>query len=86
VKVRAQSARKPGDWNAYDLVFEAPRFEGARLLKPAFVTVIYNGVVVHNRKASMGPMVYRQMAKYMPHPAEASLALCDDFFSTLAAR
>ena len=73
----SNAARHPGEWNTYDIVFEAPRFEGERLLKPAFVTVFYNGVVTHNRKASMGPMVYRQVAKYTPHPSEDSLALQD---------
>ena len=29
--------RKPGEWQTYDIVFEAPRFEGERLLKPAVV-------------------------------------------------
>ncbi len=69
--------RKPGEWNVYDIVFEAPRFEGERLAKPAFATVFYNGVVVHNRKELMGPMVYRQVAKYTPHEAEDSLMLQD---------
>ena len=69
--------RKPGEWNVYDIVFEAPRFEGERLIKPAFATVFYNGVVVHNRKEMMGPMVYRQVAHYTPHEAEDSLMLQD---------
>jgi hypothetical protein len=70
-------ARRPGEWNVYDIVFEAPHFEGEKLARPAFVTVFYNGVVVHNRKELMGPMVYRQVAKYTPHPAEEPLALQD---------
>jgi hypothetical protein len=70
-------ARKPGEWNTYDIVFEAPRFEGEKLAQPAFLTVFYNGVVVHNRKESMGPMVYRQVAKYTPHEPEAPLMLQD---------
>jgi len=73
----ANPARKPGEWNTYDIVFEAPRFEGERLAKPAFVTVFYNGVVVHNRKELMGPMVYRQVAHYTPHAAEEPLMLQD---------
>ena len=68
---------KPGEWNTYDIVFEAPKFEGEKLAKPAYFTVFYNGVVVHNRKESMGPMVYRQVAHYTPHPAEDSLMLQD---------
>jgi hypothetical protein len=67
--------RRPGEWNTYDIVFEAPQFEGAKLIKPAFLTVFYNGVVVHNRKQSMGPMVYRQVAHYEPHAAEEPLML-----------
>jgi 3-keto-disaccharide hydrolase len=70
-------ARKPGEWNTYDIVFEAPRFEAEKLVKPAFVTVFYNGVMVHNRKEMMGPMVYRQVAKYTPHEPEAPLMLQD---------
>jgi hypothetical protein len=73
----ANPARKPGEWNSYDIVFEAPHFEGDRLVKSAFVTVLYNGVIVHNRKELMGPMIYRQVAKYTPHAAEEQLELQD---------
>ncbi len=71
----ANAVRKPGEWNAYDIVFEAPRFDGEKLISPAYITVFLNGVVLHNRKASMGPMVYRQVAHYSTQPAEAPLVL-----------
>ncbi|HKE26971.1 MAG TPA: DUF1080 domain-containing protein [Bryobacteraceae bacterium] len=70
-------ARKPGEWNTYDIVFEPPHFEGERMVKPAFQTVFYNGIVVHNRKELLGPMVYRQVAHYRPHPPELPLGLQD---------
>jgi hypothetical protein len=73
----ASPPRKPGEFNTYDIVFEAPQFEGEKLVKPAFATVFYNGVVVHNRKELMGPMVYRQVAKYTPHAPEEQLMLQD---------
>ncbi len=73
----ANPARKPGEWNTYDILFEAPRFEGEKLAKPAYVTVIYNGVMVHHHKEIMGPMVYRQVAHYTPHAAEEPLMLQD---------
>ncbi len=73
----AAPARRPGEWNTYDIVFEAPKFEGEKLVKPAYFTVFYNGVMVHNRKESIGPMVYRQVAHYTPHPPEDSLMLQD---------
>jgi hypothetical protein len=69
--------RPPGEWQTYDIVFEAPKFEGDKLIKPAFQTVFWNGVVVHNRKEVMGPMVYRQVARYRPHDAEGPIALQD---------
>ncbi len=70
-------ARPPGEWNTYDIIFEAPRFEGEKLVKPVYITVLYNGVVVHNHQASMGPMVYRHVAHYTPHAPEEPLALQD---------
>jgi hypothetical protein len=73
----ANPARKPGEWNTYDILFEAPSFDGAKLLKPAYVTVIYNGVMVHHHKELMGPMIYRQVAHYTPHGAEEPLMLQD---------
>ncbi|MEP6715288.1 MAG: DUF1080 domain-containing protein [Terriglobia bacterium] len=71
----ANPAKKPGEWNTYDIVFEAPRLDGDKVLKPAIVTVFFNGVLVQNHRESMGPMVYRQVAHYVPQPAEDSLVL-----------
>jgi hypothetical protein len=67
--------RKPGEWQTYDIVFETPRFEGEKLLKPAVETVFFNGVLVHNHKEPIGAMVYRQVAKYTPHDPEEPLML-----------
>src|SRR5438552_4604577 len=40
------STRPPGEWQAFDIVFIAPRFEGEKLIAPARVTVFQNGVLV----------------------------------------
>jgi hypothetical protein len=69
--------RPIGQWQSYDIVFEAPVFEGGTLVRPAFFTVLVNGVIVHNRKPSLGPMVWRQVATYKPHPAEGPILLQD---------
>ena len=69
--------RKPGEWQTYDIVFEAPKFEGGKLVKPAYATVFLNGVLLHNRKELMGPTLHRQLAHYAPQPEEDSLVLQD---------
>jgi hypothetical protein len=71
----ANPARKPGEWQSYDILCEAPKFEREKLIQPAYFTVFLNGVVLHNHRASMGPMVYRQVAHYVPQPSEDSLVL-----------
>jgi hypothetical protein len=71
------ATRKPGEWQAYDIVFEAPRFEGPTLVKPAYLTVFLNGVLLHNRKELSGPTVHRALARYAPHPEVDSLVLQD---------
>jgi hypothetical protein len=70
-------ARRPGEWQAYDIVFEAPRFQGERLMTPAYLTVLLNGVLLHHRREAMGPTVHRALAKYTPQPAEDALVLQD---------
>jgi hypothetical protein len=67
--------RKPGEWQTYDIIFEAPKFDGEKLVKPVYFTVFHNGVLLHNHKESMGPMVFRQVAHYTPHAPEESLML-----------
>jgi len=69
--------RPPGQWQTYDIVFEAPRFEGDKLVKPAFMTVFWNGVLAHNRKELIGPTLHRQAPTYIPHEPELPLLLQD---------
>jgi 3-keto-disaccharide hydrolase len=69
--------RPPGEWQTYDIVFEAPAFDGDKVVKPAFATVFWNGVLAHNRKELLGPTVHRNAPKYVPHPAEQPLTLQD---------
>jgi hypothetical protein len=70
-------ARKPGQWQSYDIVFEAPRMQADRVIAPAYITVFLNGVLLHHRKELMGPTVHRALAQYRAQPAEAPLVLQD---------
>jgi hypothetical protein len=72
------ASRKPGQWQMYDIVFRAPRFKAdGSVESPAYVTVLHNGVVVHNHTAMLGPMVYRDLAKYTAHGPKGPILLQD---------
>jgi hypothetical protein len=71
------ASRKPGEWQVYDIVFTAPRFNGATVSAPATATVFHNGIVVHNRTELIGGTVHRALGKYDPHPPKAPLTLQD---------
>jgi hypothetical protein len=64
-----------GQWNSFDFVFEAPRFDGDKLVKPAFLTLFFNGVMVHNRAQFLGSTAREPLATYTPHAAELPLQL-----------
>lgn len=69
--------RPPGEWQSYDIVFEAPKFDGDKLVQPAYETVFFNGVVVHNHQKLNGPTGHRVINPYSPMPAEDRLYLQD---------
>ena len=51
--------RKPGEWQSYDVVWTAPRFNDDGSLKtPAYVTVLFNGVLVQNHFELKGETLY----------------------------
>ncbi|MCB1230443.1 MAG: DUF1080 domain-containing protein [Verrucomicrobiae bacterium] len=59
------ACRKPGEWQTYDVIYEAPKFdEDGKLLKKAYITVIHNGVVTQNHQAYLGPTGHKQVANY----------------------
>jgi hypothetical protein len=44
-------SRPPDTWQTYDIIFRAPRFdEAGTMTVPAYMTVLHNGVVIHNHQ------------------------------------
>jgi hypothetical protein len=71
-------SRAPGEWQTYDIFFEAPAFDKeGNLEKPAYVTVVHNGVLVHNHRALLGRTSHLSAPSYSPHEAEGPIKLQD---------
>ncbi len=71
------ACRPPGEWQAYDIIWQAPRFDGTSLVSPARVTVILNGIVLHHAKELLGPTTHRDVGDYKAHAPEGPLELQD---------
>lgn len=72
------ACRRPGQWQTYDIFFVAPRFKGGRLVSPACVTVIHNGVLAHHHQEIMGPTGHRLLPSYdAPHGPKGPIVLQD---------
>jgi len=60
--------RKPGEWQTYDVVYTAPRFnEDGTLVTAARITVLQNGVLIQNNVEIKGNTEYRGKPSYKAH-------------------
>lgn len=74
----ANAMRPPGQWQAYDVIWTAPRFKADKTLEtPAYITVLHNGVVVQNHTALLGPTQHKKLAHYEWHDATGPIRLQD---------
>jgi hypothetical protein len=53
---RVNASRKPGEWQSFDIIFRAPRFDrnGKKTANAMFVKVVHNGIVIHENQELTG--------------------------------
>jgi len=62
------ACRKPGEWQTYDIIYTAPRFnKDDIIITPARITVVQNGILIQNNVELKGNTVNRGMPKYEAH-------------------
>jgi Domain of Unknown Function (DUF1080) len=70
--------RPPGEWQAYDIIFTAPRFYSDSSVKsPARITVLQNGVLVQHDFALWGGTEYIGIPVYKMHSDKLPISLQD---------
>ena len=54
---RVNASRAPGQWQTFDVVFRAPRFDesGRKIANARFEKIVHNGVIVHRDVELTGP-------------------------------
>ena len=70
-------ARKPGEWQVYDIVFHQPVWEGGKLVHPGSMTVFFNGVLVQDHWEMEGQTTHCRRRPLKPHPKKGPLNLQD---------
>ena len=64
----ANACKKPGEWQTYDVIWHAPRFDASgNLTDSAHVTVLHNGVLLQDNFALRGVTRYIGLPHYIAH-------------------
>lgn len=71
------ACRGPGQWQSYDIIFRRPIFDGKKLVRPATVTVLHNGVLAQDNWIIEGKTAHKARAQYSPHEDKLPIALQD---------
>lgn len=60
--------RSPGEWNVYDIIFHAPKFDkNGNKIKSGTLTVLHNGILVQDNVVIQGTTEYIGKPKNIPH-------------------
>ncbi len=70
-------AKKPGEWQVYDIVFHQPVWDGNKLVHPGSITVFFNGVLVQDHWEMEGLTTHCRRRPLAPHATKGPLQLQD---------
>jgi hypothetical protein len=74
----ANASRPPREWQTYDVAFRRPRFDrDGKLVEPAHVTLIHNGIVVQNNEELLGRTAWLETLPYEAGPDRGPIQLQD---------
>lgn len=72
------ASRKPGEWQVYDVIFTAPRFNADSTVKTqGNITVLHNGILVQNHATIWGATQYIGIATNVKHGDKEPIILQD---------
>jgi len=74
--------RPPGEWQTYDIIFNRPELKieddkVVEVVRPAYFTVLQNGVLVINRHEVLGSTAWHKPPEYEPHEPTLNIRLQD---------
>jgi hypothetical protein len=70
------ACRKPGEWQTYDILFKAPKFDAdGKVSKPAYLTVMHNGLCVQNNFELLGATSWDMAPKYTTHADKLPISI-----------
>lgn len=68
--------KKPGEWESYDIIFTAPKFNTNGSVKtPAYFTVFQNGVLIQNHVEVRGGTSHSEFTAYKKHAERLPLLI-----------
>ena len=75
------ACRPPGEWQTYDIIFNRPELKiedgVVYVIRPGYITVIHNGVLVVNRHELWGSTFFHRPSVYEAHPPTLPIRLQD---------
>lgn len=69
------ASRGPGQWQTYDIFFTAPKVQDGKVVQPARITMLHNGVLVHLNQEIYGTTPHGRLGTYEGVADRGSLGL-----------